>query len=356
MEEEKVVHIVQEGENLGELTKYYTGGNNYGEVAQNNGISDPNKIYVGQKIEFSVSGSSEYANSNPGVVNNSDVSTQTETSTQTEANVQQDTSTQTETSTQNGASTQTEANVQPDTSTQTEATTQNEASTQTEANTQQETTSQSENTAQNETSTQEQTTVQNDATPQTGNDNQQNANQQSTNQNTPPQTNTNSRSYSNKWLISTCHTANAFNVDKTHTDFYIGYLDSKQVVTAINDSWKNIKSQSDTLKNNIDALKQAIDSQDYKKKTTDIINAIDNSMTNLDKNFNSLFNSVVNRLIEAAATDEWFSETAIQYATFISETILGKPAPVIQNNNATPASESDTTQSVPAESETIATP
>lgn len=327
MEEEKVVHIVQEGENLGELTKYYTGGNNYGEVAQNNGISDPNKIYVGQKIEFSVSGSSEYANSNPGVVNNSDVSTQTETSTQTEANVQQDTSTQTE------------------------ATTQNEASTQTEANTQQETTSQSENTAQNETSTQEQTMVQNDTIPQTGTENQQ-----STNQNTPPQTNTNSRSYSNKWLISACPTANAFNVDKTHTDFYIGYLDSKQAVTAINDSWKSIKSQSDTLKNNIDTLKQAIDSQDYKKQTTDIINAIDNSMTNLDKNFNSLFNSVVNRLIEAAATDEWFSETAIQYATFISETILGKPAPVIQNNNAAPASENDTTQSVPTESETTATP
>lgn len=50
MEEEKVVHIVQQGENLGELTKYYTGGTNYGEIAQNNGISDPNKIFVGQKI------------------------------------------------------------------------------------------------------------------------------------------------------------------------------------------------------------------------------------------------------------------------------------------------------------------
>lgn len=329
MEEEKVVHIVQQGENLGELTKYYTGGTNYGEIAQNNGISDPNKIFVGQKIEFSVSGDSEYAKSNPDRVSNS-TSTQADTTTQTETTSQENTTTQTETTTQENIATQTETTTQENTTTQTDATSQENTVNQTDA------TSQTDASTPTETST------------QTAVPNQQNGAQPQASQTTGNRP----RSYSNKWLCPSCPQANDFYVDKSHTDYYIGYLDSKESVTAINDAWKNNKSCVDALKNDIEALKQSIDSQDYKKQTDDIIAALNNSIASLDKNFNSLFNSVVNRLIEAAASDEWFSETAIQYATFISETILGKPAPAVQNNNAAPAAENSVSEATPTETTT----
>ena len=60
-------------------------------------------------------------------------------------------------------------------------------------------------------------------------------------------------------------------------------------------------------------------------------------------------------MIEAAASDEWFSETAIEYATFISETILGHPAPVPQTNNAGVAPENNATETAPSENNAEAT-
>ncbi|MDE6142267.1 MAG: cell wall hydrolase, partial [Bacilli bacterium] len=320
-DENKITHIVQQGENLGELTKYYTGGNNYGEVAQNNGISDANKIYVGQEIEFSVSSDSKYAQENPRAISN-----QTDITAKADASTRPDAAAQTSTTVQSDAAAQTSTTVQSDAAAQTSTTAKPDAAAQTDATTQIDTP------AQVESSEQTETTSQKVVAPH------QNDTQMPVTKSTNTTTYNKPSNFSNKWLCPSCPVANDFNVDKTHTDYYIGYLDSKQSVTSINDSWKNIKSYIETLKNNIETLKQAIDSQDYRKQTSDFISSIDNAISNLENNFTALFNAVVNRLIEAAASDEWFSETAIEYATFISESILGKPAPASKTNisGATP--------------------
>lgn len=129
--------------------------------------------------------------------------------------------------------------------------------------------------------------------------------------------------YSNKWLITTCPTAETFNVDKTKTEYHIQYSQAQNTIAELNDTWDNLKSKITQLESNIKELRNAIDSNDYREKTAALIAALDNSIIALDSNFLSLFRSAINRLNASAASDDWFSQEATAAANYVESSILG---------------------------------
>lgn len=136
--------------------------------------------------------------------------------------------------------------------------------------------------------------------------------------------------FTNKWLNPSCPSVDEFFVDKSKQDYYIQYYETKSMVSNLNNDWKLVKKYIDELKNNIREVNSAIDSEDYKSKTNEVIAALDSSMVALDSNYSKLFNSVVKRMEDSAESDEWFSETASLYAGYIATAILGKES---GNNN-----------------------
>lgn len=150
--------------------------------------------------------------------------------------------------------------------------------------------------------------------------------------------------YTNKWLSTTCPSVNEFKVDTTKTEYYIQYFETKSKVASLNSGWINIKKTTEELKGNIEELKSAIDSEDYKAKTNDLVVALDESITALDNNFTKLFNSVVHRMEEAAASDDWFSEAASLYASYITTAILGNKYVKSNSINATLPNETGSAQ------------
>lgn len=128
--------------------------------------------------------------------------------------------------------------------------------------------------------------------------------------------------YSNKWLSNNCPNANGFFVNKSNTTYWISYFSAKKNVVELNENMKTIKTAAESLKNDIEALKGAIDSQDYRSQTASVIAAIDASVAEVEKNMTKLFTSVSNRLASCAESDSWFGDTAQNYANYINQSIL----------------------------------
>lgn len=129
-------------------------------------------------------------------------------------------------------------------------------------------------------------------------------------------------SYSNKWLSSTCPPANTFYVNKSYTKYYIFYFPAKKNVVELNEDMQKIKNGVDKLIQDIEALKGAIDSEDYRSKTSEIEKALNESVAAIQGNMTKLFTSCANRLQANAESDAWFGDTAANYARYINESIL----------------------------------
>lgn len=130
-------------------------------------------------------------------------------------------------------------------------------------------------------------------------------------------------SFENSWLGSSIPSVNPLNVDKSRSDYYIHYYKAKKLTSSLNHDWIDVKKRLDEIKNNILQINRAIDSEDYKAQTAEVIKAIDTATLALDENFRKLFSSVVRRMSESAESDEWFSETAKLYSAYILSAILG---------------------------------
>ena len=128
--------------------------------------------------------------------------------------------------------------------------------------------------------------------------------------------------YSNKWLSNNCPMANSFYVNKSYTTYWISYFSAKKNVVELNENMKTIKTAVDSLKNDIEALKGSIDSQDYRNQTANVIAAIDAAVVEVEKNMQKLFTAVSARLASAAESDSWFGDTAANYANYINQSIL----------------------------------
>lgn len=156
----------------------------------------------------------------------------------------------------------------------------------------------------------------------------------------------------NKWLSNNCPNANDFFVDKSHTKYWISYFSAKKNVVELNENMKTVKTAVESLKNDIEILKGAIDSQDYRSQTASVIAAIDSAIVEVEKNMTKLFTSVVNRLVSCAESDSWFGDTASMYAEYITTTILGlKGAAGVKANSETLNNENQvSSQATPEES------
>lgn len=130
-------------------------------------------------------------------------------------------------------------------------------------------------------------------------------------------------SLSNKWLSGTCPAINEFYVDKSKTEYYIQYYQTKSGVSKVNTDWKAIKDNAIKLERGIAEIKDAIDSEDYKAQSDALIQAVDAAITAIDENLTKLFTAVVSRMNASAESDEWFSETAALYANYVATAILG---------------------------------
>ena len=79
-----------------------------------------------------------------------------------------------------------------------------------------------------------------------------------------------------------------------------------------------------------------MDSDDYRERSNEVVKLLDEAVSNLDANFTSLFTAVVNRMNESIASDDWFSDVAALYASYITTAILGKKyeRPKVKMNTA----------------------
>lgn len=158
---------------------------------------------------------------------------------------------------------------------------------------------------------------------------------------------------SNQWLSGGVGNVNSFTVDKSKTEYHIQYFKTKRYVSQLNTDWIEIKRLLSRLKVEIKVINSAIDSEDYKAQTKEIISAIETSTTALNENFQKLFSSVVKRMEAASESDEWFSSVAKIYSDYILNAILGgklsnvAPSAAGAALTATALTASDTTPDTP---------